>query len=278
MTIANTPADVQNAIDMLYGEPEARPADGPLNPITQAVAQAVQQLQHMHEEQLDSKRLGLAADLVLGHGVTINLDGSSAVQSGKRFYSQRDRACSCPDHQHRQSYCKHLMAVDLYQLAQSRLNGAPASESLEPAVPVSAAWDCKEAPVSCYFKMRVGHLEMSYTMRDVNDEHMAARVKTMLPKIQRLMDYEAQRQAEHAAEHAATRLSAQNQGNDSKPPAMPAASEEAPNEDGDKWCSYHQAWMPERSNDKGSWHSHPAADEQGQYYCKGQGRPSRNRR
>jgi hypothetical protein len=36
--------------------------------------------------------------------------------------------------------------------------------------------------------------------------------------------------------------------------------------------------MPERSNAQGSWHSHPAEDEQGQYYCKGQGRPGRNRR
>lgn len=204
MTIAKTTADVQNAIDLLYGERGAEPAAQAPSSIVQAVAAAAQQLQHVHEGELDSKRLTLAGELVLGHGVTLNLDGTSQVQSGKGVYSQRDGACSCPDHQHRQSYCKHLMAVDLYCLAQRMQHGKPASEAPEPSTQAgSAAWDCKEAPVSCYFKLRVGHLEMSYTMRDVDDERMAARIKTMLPKIQRLMAYEEARQAERNAQRQA---------------------------------------------------------------------------
>ena len=242
MTIAKTPADVQNAIDNLYGEREVEPARERPNPIARAVAQAAQQLQHIHEGELDANRLTAAGDIVLGQGVTLHLDGSSAVQSGKRVYSQRDRACSCPDHQHRQSYCKHLMAVDLYQLAQSLLSGKPASDAPEPATaPSAAAWGVTEAPVSCYFKLKIGHLELSYTMRDVSDDRMVARINEMLPKIQRYEDYVAKRQAERQPQPSAPQVP-------QTPPAplVPPAEIEAP------VCPYHGA-MRASNKAPGTW-------------------------
>jgi hypothetical protein len=248
-----------------------------LAPIAQAVAAAAQQLQHTHEGELDSKRLAEAMHLVLSHSVTLNLDGSSTVQSGKRVYSQQGDACACPDHQHRQSFCKHLQAVELYRLAQGLLRSEPASKAPvlpAPPAPASAAWDVHEAPVSCYLKFRVGHLELSYTMRDVDDNHLASRLTHVLPKVNAMAEAEEARRQQLAAEQA----SPAEAGSGSQPPAMPPEPEEQVNDDGDKWCAMHQDWMPERSNDKGSWHSHQASDEQGEYYCKGNGRPRRNRR
>jgi hypothetical protein len=309
MTITNISPETQAAIDMLYGSRDtAAVAAEEASPIAQAVAAAAQQLQLAREGELDSKRLAEAMHLVLSHSVTLNLDGSSTVQSGKRVYSQRGDTCSCPDYQHRQSFCKHLMAVELYRLAQALLKDNAAGEA--PALPAasvsaSAAWDVHEAPVSCYLKFRVGHLELSYTMRDVDDNHLASRLTQVLPKVNAMIEAEEARRQQLAAERAAAKQQA------SKPAASPADADnvqqlvqqavqqalaqggsgaEPPrirhaangqaehyNDDGDKWCAIHGEWMPERSNDKGSWHSHPAADEQGEYYCKGNGRQRRSR-
>jgi hypothetical protein len=175
-----------------------------------------------------------------------------------------------------------------------------------------------EAPVSCYLKFRVGHLELSYTMRDVDDNHLSARLTKILPKIHALAEAEdarreqltaaqaeakqqaqaasrqpAAEQAERPAEasdlqqmiqqavqHALIGQASQNGNGATLPTIRPTSDGQAEryNENGDKWCFLHEEWMPERSNTQGSWHSHQAADEQGEYYCKGNGRPRRNRR
>jgi hypothetical protein len=284
MSIQNLPPETQAAIDALYGTDTA-------SPVAQAVAAAAQQLQQQHAGQLESKRLAAAMQLVLGNAVTLHLDGSSSVHSGKLVYSQQGGACSCPDHQQRGSFCKHLIAVALYRLAQGQLSQPLASELLQPAA--ASAWDVHEAPVSCYLKFRVGHLELSYTMRDVDDAHLAARLTHVLPKVNALAEAEAARSQQQAAELALARQAAKPAGDlqqlvqhavqqalaggDSgqQPPAEPQAPEA--NANGDTWCALHAAWMPERSNAQGSWHSHPAQDEQGEYYCKGSGRQRRSR-
>ena len=212
MTLANLGPETNAAIDLLYGSRDtAAVTADEASPIAQAVAAAAQQLQHAHDGELDSKRLAEAMQLVLSHSVTLNLDGSSTVQSGKRVYSQRGDACSCPDYQHRQSLCKHLIAVDLYRLAQALLKGNAAGEvpALPAAsVPASAAWDVYEAPVSCYLKFRVGHLELSYTMRDVDDDHLSARLVKVLPKVNAMAEAEEARRQRLAAEQAAAKQQA----------------------------------------------------------------------
>ena len=309
MSIPNFSPETQAAIDLLFGESNtSATAAEEATPIVQAVAAAAQQLQHVHEGELDDKRLTAAMHLVLSHSVTLHLDGASSVQNGARVYSQKDHVCSCPDHQQRGSFCKHLLAVELYRLEQGLLRSEAGQAPALPATPApaSAAWDVHEAPVSCYLKFRVGHLELSYTMRDVDDNHLSARLTKILPKIHALAEAEDARREQLAAAQADAKQQAQaaeqaerpaeasdlqqmiqqavqhmlgrSNGNGSTAPAMPIEPEARYNEDCDKWCFLHEEWMPERSNAQGSWHSHQAADEQGEYYCKGNGRPRRNRR
>jgi hypothetical protein len=260
---------------MLYGSRDtAAVAAGAASPIAQAVAAAAQQLPLALVGELDSKRLAEAMQLVLSHSVTLNLDGSSTVQSGKRVYSQQGDACSCPDHQHRQSFCKHLQAVELYRLAQGLLRSEPASKAPvlpAPPAPASAAWDVHEAPVSCYLKFRVGHLELSYTMRDVDDNHLASRLTQVLPKVNTMIEAEEARRQQLAAEQAAAKQQALGQpsgkpaakadsGKASKPRSnaqkRQSKYEGETDADGNMHCEGHDVWMPLRSNDNGSWYSH----------------------
>jgi len=276
MTITNFSPATQAAIDMLFGESQtAAIAAEAASPIAQAVAAAAQQLQHTHEGELDSKRLTEAMQLVLSHSVTLNLDGSSTVQSGKRVYSLQGDACSCPDHQHRQSFCKHLQAAELYRLAQGLLRSEPASKAPvlpAPPAPASAAWDVHEAPVSCYLKFRVGHLELSYTMRDVDDNHLASRLTQVLPKVNAMAEAEEARRQQLATEQAAAKQQAvqQDLGQPSgkstaktgsgKPqgnrPQRQSKYEGETDANGNMHCEGHDVWMPLRSNGNGSWHSH----------------------
>jgi len=292
MTLANLDPETNAAIDLLYGSRDTTAiAAEEVSPIAQAAAAAAQQLQHRYDGELDSKRLAEAMQLVLSHSVTLNLDGSSTVQSGKRVYSQRGDACSCPDYQHRQSFCKHLMAVDLYRLAQAFLKGNAAGEvpALPAAtMPASATWDVHEAPVSCYLKFRVGHLELSYTMRDVDDDHLSARLVKVLPKVNAMAEAEEARRQQLAAEQASAKLQAvkpaaspadagdlqqlvqQALGQPNGKPAAKANNgkpqgnrtqrqpkyEGETDANGNMHCEGHDVWMPLRSNGNGSWHSH----------------------
>ncbi len=40
----------------------------------------------------------------------------------------------------------------------------------------------------------------------------------------------------------------------------------------------HEVWMEQRSNDRGSWYSHIETDDEGEYFCKGNGRTRRHGR
>ena len=122
---------------------------------------------------------------------------------------------------------------------------------------------------------------------DVRREQLAAAQAEAKQQAQAASRQPSAEQAERPAEtsdlqqmiqQAAQHMLGQRSGNGSTAPAMPAEPEARYNEDGDKWCFLHEEWMPERSNAQGSWHSHPAEDKQGEYYCKGNGRPRRSRR
>ena len=217
MSVTPNNPEFKAACDLLFGSrDEAEAAEAEASPIALAVADAAQHLQQVHEGALDSKRLTDAMKLALSNAVTLHLDSSSSVQSGQRVYSQKDGVCSCPDHQHRQTFCKHLMAAELHSVAQALLKSkaageVPKQQQAAPVLPASAAWDVHEAPGSCYLKFRIGFLELSYTMRDVNDETLSARLAKMLPTINAIGDAEEARRQQRAAEQAAAKQAAKQQ-------------------------------------------------------------------
>ena len=52
-----------------------------------------------------------------------------------------------------------------------------------------------EAPASCCLRLRVGELELMYTMRDVSDAELTSRVQHLVPWVQDLLDQARERQA-----------------------------------------------------------------------------------
>jgi hypothetical protein len=249
-----------------------------------------------------SKALALAQDGV----VTLEQDGAALVTSGgTRYRVEADGTCHCPDAQHRGAPCKHRLAVQIAQQATALL--APSTETaLPPAVAQpapsagpakrqarprrSAAWDVHEAPVSSCFKIRVGTLEWTHTMRASDDTELQTRLQAFLPAFR---DIAAALQALHAEREAAPAAPDQAApaplpqadlqaliqqavqqalaAHSSLPasarhprPIRPTATPPASPAD---WCPLHQVAMEQRSNAKGAWSSHWLASEQ--RYCKG---------
>jgi hypothetical protein len=294
MTISHFDSNGQDAVNLLFGDNGPPAAAGP---VAAAVATAAQQLRRDRAGDVDDKRLAAAVELVLGNHINLRLDGSAIVRSGESVYTVAGGECNCPDRQYRSHFCKHRTAVELYRMAQALL-------SQKSAAPAAASWNVHEAPTSCYIKMRVGHLELGYTLRDINDEHLAARLTSVLPRLNTLAEREENRREAAKAAAAEQPLAPspapavdlvqlvqqavqQVLGSaTSQPPAannghQPAAAPQgqAPqSEASDKWCTMHSEWMVERSNNQGTWFSHLAIDRQGEYYCKGRGRTRQNRR
>ncbi len=52
-----------------------------------------------------------------------------------------------------------------------------------------------EAPASCCLRLRVGDLEILYTMRDVTDAELTSRVQHLVPWVQDVLDQARERQA-----------------------------------------------------------------------------------
>ena len=129
-----------------------------------------------------------ALEFVHADAVTLQADGTASVQSGKQTYTLSPD-CTCGDAKNRTELCKHTLAVELHRRALALLEGTaptpapsptPAAPSASPpaavaglplaaprapSAPASAAWDMHEAPVSSCFKIRVGALEWTHTMR-----------------------------------------------------------------------------------------------------------------
>jgi hypothetical protein len=245
MSLQHLNSTTQAAVDVLFGESNGSTA---ADPVGAAIASAAEQLRREHAG-VDGKRLTAAMQIVLDNGVEMRLDGSAVVRHGENIYSVSHGVCSCPDQQYRGSFCKHQIAVQLHRMAWERLTP-------KPSAPASANWNVHEAPVSCYIKMHLGGMELSYTMRDTTDSALAARLVQVLPRLNALAEAQENRaQSEEA----------------------PAAEAQAPDE-GATWCEMHGQWMPQHSNSRGTWNSHIASDDLGEYFCKGRGRSSQPRR
>ena len=167
--------------------------------------QAAEALRAQHE----SERLAKALTLAQNGDVVLEDDGSATVTSGAKHYTVTAGVCDCPDAQHRGAPCKQALAVAIHQQAMALL--APsASAAPQPAAtpppptalaqktrqvrpPSADRWDVTEAPASCCLRLRVGELELMYTMRDVSDAELTGRVQHLVPWVQDLLDQARER-------------------------------------------------------------------------------------
>jgi hypothetical protein len=296
--------------------------------------QAAEALRAQHDPERLTKALRLAQD----GAVTLEDDGSATVASGdERYPVTAAGTCDCPDTTYRGAPCKHLLAVRIHAQAQALLAPsasaappqAPAAPAAKPArqpkptappapqaAPVSppdaARWHVQEAPASCCVRVRVGELEIMYTMRDTTDAELTGRVQYLVPWVQDLLDQARERQAQLAALHqqraaakvapdapaqppvptpppasapadlqallqqavqqALAAAAATGQAQGTPPPAAPSGA--VPDDQQTGVCSLHQAAMTRHTDpDSGdTWYSHYLEDEQ--RYCKGV-RPTR---
>jgi hypothetical protein len=293
-----------------------------------AVTQVGEQLRaKLHVEVLPD-RLHKALALVLAHVVTLHPDGTASVQSGKQTYRLAPD-CSCADATHRAELCTHTLAVELHRRALALLDSTvPASSPTAAQAPVSAPpppnteappaatppaaadtrqdrlpsadrWEVTEAPASCCLRLRVGNLEILYTMRDVSDAELTSRVQHLVPWVQDVLDQARERQdhldllrqqreatsagqatgpqppppippadmqalIQQAVQQA---LAAQQPPSHGQAPATGTAPTPTPSATPADWCALHQVAMEQRRNATGAWWSHWVASEQ--RYCKG---------
>jgi hypothetical protein len=169
--------------------------------------------------------------------------------------------------------------------------------------PSTASWPISEAPASLNIKLKVGNMELMFTMRDVDDLKLQRRATMSLPWLQEILhgcearlaarqqeaertlkQAEEERQAqarsldEQIAAAVAAAMQAQTSRNNGQSPQQrtAAAPPQPPDADGlasapdhdPGWCPTHQVTMRwHEGNARGpGWFSHQLADGS---YCKG---------
>jgi hypothetical protein len=292
-----------------------------------AVTQVGEQLRAKLQVEVLPNRLHKALALVLAHAVTLHPDGTASVQSEKQTYRLAPD-CPCTDTTHRAALCTHTLAVELHRRALALLDSTvPASSPTAARAPVSAPpppnaeappaatpaaaedtrqerlpsadrWRVTEAPASCCLRLRVGDLEILYTMRDVTDAELTSRMQHLVPWVQDIVDQARERQAHLDLLRQQREAASAGQPAGPQPPTTPPAdlqaliqqavqqalaAQQSPSTDQTPatgtvpattppaspadWCALHQVAMEQRSNAKGTWSSHWMASEQ--RYCKG---------
>ena len=141
------------------------------------------------------ERMRQGLELAQRGAVTLPEDGeqfSAVVRSGNNIYQVDTRllTCTCADYQKHLQACKHLLAVEVH-LGALGLLPPSAPEPWEPApvqdpapmapAPSTASWPISEAPASLNIKLKVGNMELMYTMRDVDDLKLQRRATMSLP-------------------------------------------------------------------------------------------------
>jgi hypothetical protein len=236
----------------------------------------------------DPERLAKALALAQNGAVALDDDGAALVTSGgMRYHLDADGTCHCPDVQHRGAPCKHQLAMHIHQQAAALL--APsASGAAQPAAPAkrqartrrSAAWDVHEAPVSSCFKIRVGALEWTHTIRGSEDAELQTRLQAFLHSLRAIAAaLEAMQDEREAATAAPAPPAAQPIG---APADLQALIQQAvqqalaaqapshgtaPDDQQTGFCSLHQVPMAQKQNARGTFYGHWLAAEQ--RHCNG---------
>ena len=320
-TVPQTPATREpftTLVAALYGDQPAPATQPPADRRTSderwhdAVTHVGEQLRAKLRVDILPERQHKALALVLAHAVTLHPDSSASVQSGQQVYTLAPD-CPCADAVHRTALCKHALAVELHRRALALLDdtarapvssttalaaAAPAEHPGQERLPSADRWAVNEAPASCCLRLRVGELEILYTMRDVSDAELTSRVQHLMPWVQDVLDQARERQThldtlrqQREAAHAAPApvapqppsppadlqaliqqavqqaLTAQQLSSTGQVPATGTAPAATPPASPADWCPLHQVAMEQRSNAKGTWYSHWLASEQ--RYCKG---------
>ena len=248
----------------------------------------------------DPERLAKALALAHNGVVAMEDDGAALVTSGgTRYRVEADGTCHCPDAQHRGVPCKHTLAVHIHQQATAALApsaAAPRAASPPPAspedtrqerLPSADRWAVTEAPASACLRLRVGELEILYTMRDVSDAELTSRVQHLVPWVQDVLDQARERQAlldtlRQQREAASAGQTAVPQPPPPMPPADPqaliqqavqqalaapqppstgqtpansTASAATPPASQADWCLLHQGPLEQRRHAKAAWYS-----------------------
>ena len=265
------------------------------------------------------ERIRQGLELAQRGGVTLPEDGeelSAVVRSGSNLSQVDTRllTCTCADYQKHLQACKHLLAAAIHTGAlglagrAEELLNPPAVEpaittSLPRAAPTTANWPISEAPASLNIKLKIGNMELMFTMRDVDDLKLQRRATMSLPWLQEILhgceahlaarqqeaertlkQAEEERQAqarsldEQIAAAVAAAMQAQTSRNNGQNPQQhtaaaphqpPEAERLASAPDHDPgWCPKHQVTMRwHEGNARGpGWFSHQLADGS---YCKG---------
>ena len=303
------PSRMAHNVAVLFGH-----ADDTLIAWQQACVQAAGALRPPPDPARLAKALALAQD---GH-VMLEDDGSATVQGrGPQPYTVQGGRCDCPDASTRGVPCKHALAVQIHQQAAAALlpSASPAApQAATPPQPTPQGpppsadrWHVTEAPASCCLRLRVGELELLYTMRDVSDAELTGRVQHLVPWVQDLLDQARERQAhlealrqQREAAKAAPAVTppalppapatvpadlqallqqavqqalaaANGQAHSTPPPAAlsngTAPSGIAPDDQQTGFCSIHQVQMEQKQNARGVFYGHWLADEQ--RHCNG---------
>src|SRR2546428_2637553 len=194
------PSRMTHNVAALFGH-----SDDTLTAWQQACVHAAEALRPQH----DRERLAKAPALAQDGAVRIEDDGDALVTSGvTRYRVGADGTCTCPDAIHRGTPCKHLIAVQIHQQATASLapsggdaahqtatlSQAPTPDTRQGRPPSADRWDVTEAPASCCLRLRIGDLELMYTMRDVSDAELTSPVQHLVPWVQDVLDQARERQ------------------------------------------------------------------------------------
>src|SRR2546426_6703257 len=144
------------------------------------------------------ERMRQGLELAQRGAVTLPEDGqdlSAVVRSGNNLYQVDTRllTCTCADYQKHLQACKHLLAVEVHLGALGLAAPVPETSAAADtaaveevvtiaAVPSTASWPISEAPASLNIKLKVGNMELMYTMRDVDDLKLQRRAHPRPPR------------------------------------------------------------------------------------------------
>ncbi len=208
-----------------------------------------------YEGHADHARLAKAVEIAKAHGITFNEDGTATVQ-GSRHSHHVNGTCDCADTQFHGTYCKHFMAVELTKMAQNHLKAHYAHYPQEQPTP----WQCAQAPSSCTIRWEVDGIALMLTMRNSSDQHLFARLGTVLPRIKDTV----------AAARQQRRDVARTRHNDEAAQADTAATRRTEPDPGDDnaahFCVTHDVPFTRRSKGNHVWYSH--WDDDAQAWCR----------